>query len=42
MKARSTYRLTGIDAGAVWILETTEADNRVLFIPVDPPTEAAQ
>jgi hypothetical protein len=42
MKARSTYRLTGIEAGAVWILETTEADNRVLFIPVDPPTEAAQ
>jgi WD40 repeat protein len=42
MKVRSTYRLTGIDTGAVWILETSESDIRVLFIPVDPATEAAQ
>ena len=42
MKARSTYRLSGTDGGAVWILETPESDPRVLFVPIDPAAEGAQ
>ncbi len=32
---KSTYRLTGIDAGAVWILTISDSDARALFVPVD-------
>ena len=49
MKDKSTYRLTGIEAGAVWILDTSGASPRTLFVPLDAlantdslPAEVAQ
>jgi hypothetical protein len=32
---KSTYRLTGMYSGAVWILTISDTDARALFIPVD-------
>ena len=29
-----TYRLTGLDAGTVWLLRTTDSETRTLFVPV--------
>lgn len=37
MKDKSTYRLTGIEAGAVWVLDTAGANPRTLFVPIDAP-----
>ena len=37
MKDKSTYRLTGPDAGAVWILDLSGEKPRTLFVPIDAP-----
>lgn len=35
MALKSTYRLTGLQLGAVWILTITDSDAAVRFVPVD-------
>jgi hypothetical protein len=42
MKDKSLYRLTGIEAGSVWILDTSGESPRTLFVPIDAPAEVAQ
>jgi DNA-binding beta-propeller fold protein YncE len=37
MRDKSTYRLTGIEAGSIWILDTSGANPRTLFVPIDAP-----
>jgi hypothetical protein len=42
MKDKSIYRLTGIEAGSVWILDTSGESPRTLFVPIDAPAGIAQ
>jgi len=42
MKDKSTYRLTGIEAGSVWILDTSGESPRTLFVPIETPAAVAQ
>lgn len=39
MELKSTYRLTGPETGAVWILTLGDSDPVVRFVPVDDPEE---
>jgi hypothetical protein len=40
MELKSTYRLTGTETGAVWIVSLTESDAAVRFVPVDSADES--
>jgi len=41
MDDKSIYRLTGVEAGAVWILDMSGVNPRTWFVPIDAPAEPA-